>query len=273
MNDFKSSHDENSIQPISGQTKADENVEQLPSQYDTTSAGYREIVQNDMVIDSVQQPEALRLLGDVANKTMLDVGCGEGKFLRRLSKLGARCVGYDISASQIESARQRELLEPQGITYIQSDTKQFSFPAEFDLASSTLVLLHAHDREELQGFFQSTFNALKDGGKFVSITYNPDYKQLDQIKYDRRFSKVENNEIKVDFFKPGETTPFTSALFGDLSKIDYEEAARNAGFSAFEWVPMQIHGDQTDEFWAGFLADCPYIGFVAYKGHTPSIPS
>jgi len=261
MNNYESGHAEDIAGLDSGVVGSVDNQE---SQYDTTSAGYRKIVDEDKMI-GVQQRRASELLGDVSGKMVLDVGCGEGKFLRGLAEGGAKCVGYDISASQIEAARAREQLDPQGITYIQSDSKSFAFPAEFDLASSTLVLLHAHGREELQGFFQSTFNALKDGGKFVSITYNPEYKQLDQIKYDRRFSKVENNEIKVDFFKHGAQEPFTTAMFTDLSKEDYEQAALNAGFKSFEWVPMQIHGDQNDKFWDGFLEDCPYIGFVAYK--------
>jgi cyclopropane fatty-acyl-phospholipid synthase-like methyltransferase len=234
------------------------------SQYDTTSAGYREIVNSDLGIEN-QQLEALRLLGDVSGKTVLDVGCGEGKLLRTLAKLGAECVGYDASKSQIDAAKAKEQSEPLGIKHILSDSKNFTFPQQFDLASSTLVLLHAHDREDLQGFFQSTFNALKDSGKFVSITYNPEYQGLGEVKYNRRFTEIDNNEIQVDFFKDGAEGTFTSATFGNLSKEDYEVAAKNAGFDRFEWVPMQIHGDSQDKFWDGFLEDCPYIGFIAYK--------
>lgn len=237
----------------------------MESQYDTTSAGYREIVKEDLPISQVQQPEAIRLLGEVSGKSVLDVGCGEGKFLRTLAKLGAKCIGYDASLAQITAAKEIEKAEPLGIAYIQSEAKDFTYPTKFDLASSTLVLLHAHDREDLQGFFQSTFNALKDSGKFVSITYNPEYHGLGEVRYNRRFTKIDNNEIQVDFFKDGEDGTFTSAVFGNLSKEDYEVAAKNAGFNHFEWVMMQIHGDSQDKFWNGFLEDCPYIGFVAYK--------
>lgn len=256
------SSEENTSLPI---VTADEDVQEKSSQYDTVSAGYREIVNEDAAIET-QQLEALRLLGDVTGKDVLDVGCGEGKLTRTLVKLGAdNVVGYDASRSQIEAAKAKGQSKDLNINYILSDSENFTYPTKFDLASSTLVLLHAHDQAELETFFQSTFDVLKDGGKFVSITYNPNYQGLGKVKYNRRFTKIDNNEIRVDFMKNGEEGTFTSATFGDLSKEDYEAAAKNCGFYHSEWVAMQIHGDAQNEFWDGFTEDCPYIGFIAYK--------
>ena len=48
-----------------------------------------------------------RLLGDLRDKTILDVGCGEGEDGMILAKLGARVTGLDVSPAAIELARQR----------------------------------------------------------------------------------------------------------------------------------------------------------------------
>ena len=58
-------------------------------------------------------PEAeLRVLGDVRGKDVLELGCGGAQWSIALAKLGARCVGLDNSAQQLEYAR-RAMAEAQ----------------------------------------------------------------------------------------------------------------------------------------------------------------
>jgi len=53
-----------------------------------------------------QIPESeLHVLGDVAGKDVLELGCGAARFSIALARLGARCVGVDNSARQLEHAR------------------------------------------------------------------------------------------------------------------------------------------------------------------------
>lgn len=48
----------------------------------------------------------LNVLGDVRDKDVLELGCGAARWSIALSRLGARCVGLDNSARQLEHARQ-----------------------------------------------------------------------------------------------------------------------------------------------------------------------
>jgi len=48
---------------------------------------------------------ALSFAGDLEGKTVLDLGCGVGRFALRAASLGAVVHGYDISPSAIEIAR------------------------------------------------------------------------------------------------------------------------------------------------------------------------
>ena len=66
------------------------------------------------VLDRYRRPGSLypkeycfRLLGDLAGKRILDVGCGEGEDAMILARLGARVTGLDVSPAAVELARQR----------------------------------------------------------------------------------------------------------------------------------------------------------------------
>jgi SAM-dependent methyltransferase len=53
-----------------------------------------------------QIPEAeLRILGDVAGRDILELGCGAAQWSIALAQAGARPVGLDLSARQLEHAR------------------------------------------------------------------------------------------------------------------------------------------------------------------------
>ncbi len=52
-------------------------------------------------------PRMLALLGDVADRAVLDLGCGEGGYSRELTRRGARVTGVDASKRLIDIARQR----------------------------------------------------------------------------------------------------------------------------------------------------------------------
>src|SRR4051794_22874274 len=51
------------------------------------------------------RPAVERLLGDVAGSRVLDVGCGNGLFARRLAGRGAHVVAVDLSEAMLERAR------------------------------------------------------------------------------------------------------------------------------------------------------------------------
>ncbi len=54
-----------------------------------------------------QIPEAeLDILGEVAGKDVLELGCGEAEWSRALARLGARPVGIDVSARRLERAQE-----------------------------------------------------------------------------------------------------------------------------------------------------------------------
>lgn len=76
----------------------------------------------------------LRVLGDVAEKDILEFGCGAARWSIALTKLGARCVGLDNSERQLEHAR--NLMRSAGLAFplIHAAAEEVPLPdASFDI--------------------------------------------------------------------------------------------------------------------------------------------
>lgn len=55
---------------------------------------------------ALEQRTVLSLLPDPAGLTVIDAGCGTGRYLRELRNLGARPIGLDLSAAMLVNARE-----------------------------------------------------------------------------------------------------------------------------------------------------------------------
>ena len=86
-----------------------------------------------------------RVLGALAGKSVLDVGCGDGINAMNLAMLGARVTGIDISPKAIELAKKRA--EVNGVshstTFVCSPLERAEFPERsFDVIWGDAVLHH-----------------------------------------------------------------------------------------------------------------------------------
>jgi len=89
--------------------------------------------------DFVWGPEGLReadagLLGDVAGRDVLEVGCGAAQCSAWLTSRGARVVGVDLSDGMLRRATRSERARP---ALVQADARRLPFAdASFDVACS-----------------------------------------------------------------------------------------------------------------------------------------
>ncbi|MGA7834737.1 MAG: class I SAM-dependent methyltransferase [Acidimicrobiales bacterium] len=118
----------------------------------------------------VLDPVMLGLI-DPPGKNLLDIGCGEGYFARRLRDSGAaRVVGVDISPEFIAKAREQDPNGEYAVGDVMTGPPQGT--AVFDAVSAYMVLMYFPD---LEAAYKSIAESLVPGGRFVACTANPYY--------------------------------------------------------------------------------------------------
>jgi len=145
-----------------------------------TAELYR-IAKNTLPVYQVDTFSLLRLIGDVDDREVLDIACGEGHFTRRLRQAGAsKVVGLDISERMIELARAQEALQPLGIDYVVGDAAEVARPPEdFDIVTCAFLMVYARSRAELGRMCAGIASRVRPGGRFVTINVNPNIYHYD----------------------------------------------------------------------------------------------
>jgi cyclopropane fatty-acyl-phospholipid synthase-like methyltransferase len=99
-----------------------------------------------------------------AGARILEIGCGPGTIARYLPQ--AAYVGFDVSSKYIEMARKRF---PQA-EFVCERVSQFSLAKQqsFDVVLAIGIVHHLDDQEARQ-LFKIAFDALKSGGKLITL--------------------------------------------------------------------------------------------------------
>lgn len=121
----------------------------------------RNLSERDFVRKTGLHPE------DFKGKTVLDVGCGMGRFAEVATRWGARVVGVDLSAAAEVAAKN---LADREFVAFQADVFALPFaPESFDLIYSMGVLHHTPDCEKA---FKVLPQYLKPGGTIAVWLYS-----------------------------------------------------------------------------------------------------
>ena len=214
----------------------------------------------------------MRRVGDVSGATVLDIACGEGHFTRMMRRSdAARVVGMDISESMIRLARQQEAADPLGIAYVVGDARVPADPAQdFDVAVAAFLLVYARDRTELAAMCAGIASRVRPGGRFVTITVNPEIYHFDPTPDFRKYGF----DVRLEE-TPYEGAPMNfSVLLPDATleienyylPVDaYREQLRSAGFSSVAVhglsVPADAMSGYPSGFWDELLAHPVYLVF------------
>jgi len=123
---------------------------------------------------------AIMSLGELKDKRILDVGCGDGTYAFALSKLGSNVSGQDLSAERITQATQRVYGLGNNLMgrFVCGDASNLMFDSEtFDAVFSADFFEHislSKKREVLAEIYR----VLKPGGVLVIKTPNLDYLRI-----------------------------------------------------------------------------------------------
>ena len=122
-------------------------------------------------------PEGLReadvhLLGDVAGRDVLEMGCGAAQGARYLVRAGARVTAFDVSAGQLSQARRLDARTGVRVArLVQADAQALPFrDASFDLVASAFGAVPFV--ADSAGVAREVARVLRPGGRFVfSVTH------------------------------------------------------------------------------------------------------
>jgi ubiquinone/menaquinone biosynthesis C-methylase UbiE len=116
----------------------------------------------------------LRLLGDVKEKDVVELGCGGGQCSIAFAKKGARVIGVDISERQLAYARKLASKEKVHVKFIKADIEDLSIipDGSQDLVFSAYAFQYVKNLKE---GFDEVYSILKSGGIFVFSLDHPFY--------------------------------------------------------------------------------------------------
>ena len=115
----------------------------------------------------------LEVVGALDFSSLIDIGCGDGYFLRNLAERmpNRNLMGVDLSDSAIEWARlfsKRLDNKSHAVNFECRDVVANPLPRQFDIATSIHVLEHIPP-ETLPGFVRANAALVRPGGQFIAM--------------------------------------------------------------------------------------------------------
>jgi SAM-dependent methyltransferase len=149
---------------------ANANAEQSARWNDQAGRSWAEL--SDL-LDRMLEPFVAPLLdsiGPVADRRILDVGCGAGALTLAAAKRGAIGLGVDISAPLIEAALERaRRLGAAGAEFVKADAQSHRFePGSFDALISRFGVMFFDDPAAA---FRNLRSAVRAGGRLACLAW------------------------------------------------------------------------------------------------------
>ncbi|EKD24333.1 MAG: methyltransferase type 11 [uncultured bacterium] len=194
--------------------------------------------------DFCGRPETYAIIESLgADQIVLDIGCGEGYFTRKIARIAKHVIGVDLSEEMIKLAIAREQIDTLGIDYrVGNAVDLISIKdSEIDLCVGTYITNYLN-QEDLLKFYKEISRVTKSRGKFILLMPHPilelitdfgdaakyEIDTYDYIKSRGKQFKAKLKTVQGDFFEVGviHTTlqdHFTAILNAGLKVLNIKE--------------------------------------------------
>ncbi len=215
--------------------------------------------------DVLVNPSIIKAVGNVRDKKILDICCGDGSLTEYFANRGAAITGIDINNDVIGFTKSRKG------RYLRGDATNLKLQRNsFDKAYSSMVFLHMDDNQ-LEKAFLEVWKVLKKNGEFIVGDVHPT-----RLIQNKEPKLVKHKNKNIDYF----LTQKISATLFDFNKksIDLEyyhrslstyiNTALKTGFilkSVIEPKPTKEQLKEFGEFLKVETTQPSYIIFVFRK--------
>ena len=126
-------------------------------------------------IHLLQRRALRRWLPQDTDHTVLEIGCGIGRWSRRLARSGHEVVGVDLSPAMILEARRRARAEgvERRCRFVTGDVAELPLQRRFDRILGVTVLQHVLDPERFRTCLERLRERLTDAGQIVLLEAAP----------------------------------------------------------------------------------------------------
>lgn len=122
--------------------------------------------QKKTFLDSFESNTLGRLFQNFKGKKVLDIGCGTGRSIGDLKKIGAEVVAADISEEMLKRAKKKF----SDIETVLADICDLPFENEsFDAVIAMFLIVHLRNLDEA---FSEVYRVIKPGGVFILSNIN-----------------------------------------------------------------------------------------------------
>lgn len=208
------------------------------AQYDSIAKKYYENRLDKTRFDfnrDLEVPAMVKMIGNIEGKSVLDVGCGFGDHLKKLSKQNPKkIVGFDISPEMIKFTQSFKI--PNSQFYVGNMNNPLNHKnSEFDLVFSSLAI-HYISKNNLNKLFLEVNRVLKKGGEFIFSTGHPIFNlRITSIGDIMRKGNYENGmSIRIDYFN--ENCIYDQRLNLNLYNFTFETLIKTSINNGFEIV-------------------------------------
>ncbi|WP_043932601.1 class I SAM-dependent methyltransferase [Bacillus sp. EB01] len=198
--------------------------------------------------NAIENPIIFELIGDIKDKSILDLGCGDASFGKELLNQGAGFYTGIEGSKQMIAYANHNLTKDNGTIHHET-MESYSYPTNsFDIVTSRFAIHYVSDINLL---FQKVHNTLKDNGKFVFSVQHP----LTTSSFiSKQSGNKRGNWIVDDYFIEGERKePWIEQIVVKYHRTTehYFKALTKCGFSVVELregTPIREHFSNDEEF-------------------------
>lgn len=157
-------------------------------------------------------PAFFNALGEIKNKKVLDIGCGNGDFTKKFTDYGAEITGIDKSKQWIDICQQRHN-DIENLNFKISDganLKEFK-DHSLDIVTLNMVLLSVETKQDIEKIFREISRVLNQSGDFLFSDVHPSC-----IMSERLPTRKQSYSKDFSYFKDGDAyTTEVSLVKGD----------------------------------------------------------